>query len=120
MKNSFELVVSFYALQKLGAFAVWINAIYRKSEAGFVLDNSGGQGGLHFLRVGRPRLSRRCAGFEKRVADLEKSILVGAGTGGGVFSFDSLIESGGAEKFPPGHIYPGRPLDAALYLRHHR
>ena len=40
MKNSYELMVSFYALQKLGAIAVWINSIYRKNEAEFILNNS--------------------------------------------------------------------------------
>lgn len=40
MKNSFELMVSFYALQKLGAIVVWINSIYRKNEAEFILNNS--------------------------------------------------------------------------------
>ena len=37
MTNSYELMVSFYALQKLGAIAVWINSIYRKNEAEFIL-----------------------------------------------------------------------------------
>ena len=40
MKNSLELIVAFYALQKLGAWAVWINSIYRKNEARLVLENS--------------------------------------------------------------------------------
>ena len=41
MKNSFELMVAFYALQKLGVIAVWVNAIYRKTESEFILNNSG-------------------------------------------------------------------------------
>src|SRR5210317_2224841 len=40
MKNSFELIVAFYALQKLGVIAVWVNAIYRKNESEFILNNS--------------------------------------------------------------------------------
>jgi long-chain acyl-CoA synthetase len=40
MKNSLEFVVAFYALQKLGLVAVWINPLYRMHEAEFVLKNS--------------------------------------------------------------------------------
>ena len=36
MKNSLELILAFYALQKLGAWAVWINSIYRRNESRFV------------------------------------------------------------------------------------
>ena len=32
MKNSLEFVVAFYALQKLGVIAVWVNAIYRMHD----------------------------------------------------------------------------------------
>ena len=41
MKNSFELMVAFYALQKLGVIAVWVNSIYRRNESEFILNNSG-------------------------------------------------------------------------------
>ncbi|GAG95594.1 unnamed protein product, partial [marine sediment metagenome] len=44
MKNSLEFVVAFYALQKLGIIVVWINAIYRKREARFTLNNSEAKG----------------------------------------------------------------------------
>ena len=40
MKNSLELEIAFYALQKLGVITVWVNALYRAGEAGFVLENS--------------------------------------------------------------------------------
>jgi len=32
MKNSIELVVAFYAMQKLGVIVAWVNPIYRKAE----------------------------------------------------------------------------------------
>jgi long-chain acyl-CoA synthetase len=44
MKNSIEFVVAFYALQKLGIIAVWVNAIYRMHEAQFILQNSEAKG----------------------------------------------------------------------------
>ena len=40
MKNSLELVVAFYALQKLGVIAVWVNAMYRRTETEYILNNS--------------------------------------------------------------------------------
>jgi long-chain acyl-CoA synthetase len=44
MKNSLELITAFYALQKIGAIVVWLNAIYRMSEAQFILKNSEARG----------------------------------------------------------------------------
>ena len=44
MKNSFEFMVAFYALQKLGAIAVWINSMDRKNESEFVLCDSEARG----------------------------------------------------------------------------
>ena len=50
MKNSIEFVAAFYALQKLGLIAVWINAIYRMHEAKFVLKNSEVKGAFIFIQ----------------------------------------------------------------------
>ena len=36
MKNSIELMVAFYALQKLGVIVAWVNPLYRKNEAEFI------------------------------------------------------------------------------------
>ena len=51
MKNSLELVTAFYALQKIGVVVVWLNAIYRKSEAQFILKNSEARGLFIFSKV---------------------------------------------------------------------
>ncbi|MBW2045418.1 MAG: AMP-binding protein, partial [Deltaproteobacteria bacterium] len=48
MKNSVELMVSFYALQKLGVIVTWVNPHYRKAEAQFILKNSGSKGVIIF------------------------------------------------------------------------
>jgi len=40
MPNSLEFMVAFYALQKLGVIVAWVNAIYHKTEAKFILENS--------------------------------------------------------------------------------
>jgi acyl-CoA synthetase (AMP-forming)/AMP-acid ligase II len=44
MKNSLELVVAFYALQKIGSIAVWVNPLYRQKAAEFILKNSEAKG----------------------------------------------------------------------------
>jgi acyl-CoA synthetase (AMP-forming)/AMP-acid ligase II len=41
MPNSVELVLAFYALQKLGVVVAWLNPNYRETEARFILENSG-------------------------------------------------------------------------------
>lgn len=41
MPNSVEILVAFYALQKLGVVVAWLNTNYRESEARFILENSG-------------------------------------------------------------------------------
>jgi len=38
IKNSLELVVAFYALQKQGVIAVWVNFTYRRTESEFMLE----------------------------------------------------------------------------------
>ena len=44
MRNSPELVMAFYALQKLGIIVAWANPNYRIAEAQFILNNSGARG----------------------------------------------------------------------------
>ena len=61
MKNSVEFVITFYALEKLGIIVAWINPNYRRSEAEFILKNSGARGvfifrewdGYDYLDAGR-------------------------------------------------------------------
>ena len=40
MPNSIELMAAFYAMQKLGVIVAWVNPLYRKTEAKFILKNS--------------------------------------------------------------------------------
>ncbi|MHB9150344.1 MAG: class I adenylate-forming enzyme family protein [Thermoleophilia bacterium] len=41
LPNSTELVVVFYALQKLGVVVAWLNPSYRQNEVRFIIENSG-------------------------------------------------------------------------------
>jgi long-chain acyl-CoA synthetase len=45
MKNSLELVIAFYGLQKIGAVVAWVSPNYRRSEAEFILKNSQSRAG---------------------------------------------------------------------------
>jgi acyl-CoA synthetase (AMP-forming)/AMP-acid ligase II len=44
LPNSPELVISFYALAKLGIITTWCNPIYREKEVRFIFNNSGAKG----------------------------------------------------------------------------
>ena len=44
MKNSVELMVAFYALQKLGVIVAWVNPLYRQNAAEFILKDSEAKG----------------------------------------------------------------------------
>lgn len=41
MKNSAELVITFFAAVKLGLIVTWVNPMYRKNESHFILRNAG-------------------------------------------------------------------------------
>ena len=115
MKNSYELMVSFYALQKLGAIAVWINSIYRKNEAEFILNNS--EAKAVFIaneRDGHDYLSDML-NIEEASPTLEKIILVGNGKGPGVYSFDDLIATGCTQKLTLPVIDTRQNLAMLLY-----
>ena len=53
MKNSLELVIAFYGLQKIGAVVAWVSPNYRRSEAEFILNNSQCESRLHLPGMGR-------------------------------------------------------------------
>ena len=77
MKNSYELMVSFYALQKLGAIAVWINSIYRKNEVEFILNNSEAKAVFIFSEWEEHDYLSDALNIKKALPTLEKIILVG-------------------------------------------
>ncbi|WP_459941162.1 class I adenylate-forming enzyme family protein [Deferrisoma palaeochoriense] len=78
MKNSVELVLAFYALQKLGASVAWINPNYRENELTFILTDAGARwlfswdawNGFDYLELIRAILPRTPA--------LERVIVAGA------------------------------------------
>ena len=90
LPNSPELVISFYALAKLGAITTWCNPVYRQKEVGFILRNSGAKGII---------IQKESDGFDfvemveeaRKDSELEHVITVG---GGSPTTFDEVMASG--------------------------
>ena len=82
MKNSIEFVVAFYALQKIGAIAVWVNAIYRMQEAQFILQNSEAKGVFIFSEWDGYNYMDEIAALRNELPELKAVIVAGTGAGG--------------------------------------
>jgi len=115
MKNSFEFMVAFYALQKLGAIAVWINSMYRKNESEFILNNSEARAVFVFGEWEGHDYLADVLNIKKNSATLEKIILVGDGRGPGVFPFYDLIAVGQNKKISRPVIDTRQDLAMLLY-----
>ena len=115
MKNSFEFVVAFYALQKLGVIVVWINAIYRKTESEFIIHNSEARAVFIFSEWEGHDYLGDVLTIERNSATLEKIILVGDGKGPGVVSFYDLIAVGHNKKISPPSMDTRQDLAMLLY-----
>jgi fatty-acyl-CoA synthase len=115
MKNSLEFVVAFYALQKLGVIVVWINAIYRKREAQFILNNSEAKGVFIFSQWDGYNYLAEILKIKKELPELESIIVAGNAMGEGVYSFEALIDKGRQRKLPAVAIDPREDLAMLLY-----
>jgi acyl-coenzyme A synthetase/AMP-(fatty) acid ligase len=115
MKNSIELMVSFYALQKIGVIVAWINSTYRKSEAEFILKNSQAKGVLIFEKWEEHYYLDDIMSLKNKLPKLESIILVGKGKGPSVYSLYDLIQTGADKSLPPVPIHPLEDLCMLLY-----
>jgi fatty-acyl-CoA synthase/long-chain acyl-CoA synthetase len=115
MKNSLEFVVAFYALQKLGIIVVWINAIYRKREARFTLNNSEAKGVFIFSQWDGYNYLAEILKIKKELPELDSIIVADNGMGEGVYSFEALMDKGSARKVPAVPIDPQEDLCMLLY-----
>lgn len=91
MKSSIEFVVTFYALEKLGIVVAWINPLYRKSEAQFILNDSGARGVFVFREWEGYDYVHAIAAMRKELPLLEHVIVVGQGTGENVLDFQKML-----------------------------
>ena len=115
MKNSVELMTVFYALQKLGIIAVWINCLYRKNEAEFILRNSGARGVFIFRQWEDHNYLNNMFDLKAEIAGLDTIILVGESEGDGILGFADLIQKGSTQSLPPVDINPQKDLSMLLY-----
>jgi acyl-CoA synthetase (AMP-forming)/AMP-acid ligase II len=115
MKNSLEFVVAFYALQKLGVMVVWINAIYRKHEAEFILKNSEVRGVFIFSQWDGYDYLVEILKIKRDLPDLEQIMVVGNGGGDDVTTFAHLIDTGKGKTLPAVSIDPQQDLCMLLY-----
>jgi acyl-CoA synthetase (AMP-forming)/AMP-acid ligase II len=115
MKNSLELVTAFYALQKIGAIVVWINAIYRMSEALFILKNSEARGLLIFNQWDGYDYLAKISEIKGELTNLEHVIVAGNSQGQDVTAYAQLIESGKGKAAPAVSIDPKEDLCMLLY-----
>ncbi len=115
MKNSLELVAAFYALQKIGVIAVWVNALYRVSEAEHILGNSEARGVFIFDEWQGNDYLNEILSLKNRLPHLESIILAGQAEGPDVYSYDDLVEKGTKSSPPPVDIDPLEDLAMLLY-----
>jgi len=120
MKNSVELMTAFYALQKLGVIVVWVNCLYRKSEAEFIIKNSEARGVFIFSQWDDHNYLDDLYSLKKELAELDLTyldsiIVVGDSNGDGVHGFDDLIKKGTNKSITPVAINPQEDLAMLLY-----
>jgi cyclohexanecarboxylate-CoA ligase len=84
MKNSIELIIAFYGLQKLGVIVAWINPTYRRSEAEFILKNSESRAVFIFREWEGHDYLASILDVKKTLPGLSTIVVVGNGEGQGV------------------------------------
>ncbi len=115
MKNSIELMAVFYALQKLGVIVAWVNPLYRKNEAEFILKNSEARGVFIFEEWDDRNYLDDILSLKQELPELESIILVGKSEGEDVHSFSELIARGAQTSWIPAAVEPSEDLAMLLY-----
>ncbi|MBN1105602.1 MAG: acyl--CoA ligase [Deltaproteobacteria bacterium] len=115
MKNSIELVIAFFAIQKLGVIVAWVNPNYRRSESQFILQNSGARGVFIFQEWEGYGYSQAISEMRDELPALEWVFVVGEGQGEGVLSFDELIRRGRGKRFSPPSVNIREDLSMLIY-----
>ena len=115
MKSSIEFIIAFYALQKIGVIVAWVNPLYRRSEAEFILKDSGAKGVFIFREWGGFDYLDAITSMKINLPDLESVILVGDGGGEGVFGFYDILEQGRNKTLTPPVIDTRKDLAMLIY-----
>ena len=115
MANSIELMVAFYALQKLGVIIAWVNPVYRTTEAAFILSNSESKGVVIFREWESYDYLDAILGIKDNLPALKSIIVVGDAEGEGVYGFHELLEEGSGKKYTPADINTREDLSMLIY-----
>jgi fatty-acyl-CoA synthase len=115
MKNSLELVIAFYALQKLGVIVAWVNPNYRRSEAEFILKNSGSKAVFVFREWEGHDYLASLLEMKDNLPELKSIVVAGEGEGQGVYSFDDLIKQTAHSSLSPTQLDVGKDLSMLIY-----
>jgi acyl-CoA synthetase (AMP-forming)/AMP-acid ligase II len=115
MPNSIELMVAFYALQKLGVIVAWVNPLYRTTEAQFILKNSEARAVFIFSDWDGNNYHDDVLNLKNELPDLEFIFAVGHNLSQGVYSFYDLIDRGMDQAFSSVAIDPPKDLAMLLY-----
>jgi acyl-CoA synthetase (AMP-forming)/AMP-acid ligase II len=115
MANSLELMVAFYALQKLGVIIAWVNPAYRTTEAKFILSNSGAKGVVIFREWEGYDYLEAISSIKEDLPGLESIILAGNAAGEGVFGFEDLMEKGSGKRYSSASINTLEDLSMLIY-----
>jgi fatty-acyl-CoA synthase/long-chain acyl-CoA synthetase len=115
MPNSIELMVAFYALQKLGAVVAWANPIYRRKEARFILENSEAAAVFIFSEWDGRNYHDDILRLRDEQPDLKYFFAVGENKGRDVYSFYDLVARGKDKAFASATIDPQKDLAMLLY-----
>jgi acyl-CoA synthetase (AMP-forming)/AMP-acid ligase II len=115
MPNSMELMVAFYAMQKLGVIVAWVNPIYRKTEARFILKNSEARAVFVFSDWDERNFLLDILSLRIELPDLELIFAVGDNQSQGVYSFYDLVNRGMDKTFTSVAVDPKKDLAMLLY-----
>jgi acyl-CoA synthetase (AMP-forming)/AMP-acid ligase II len=115
MANSMELMVAFYALQRLGVIIAWVNPVYRTTEAQFILSNSGAKGVVIFREWGGYDYLEAILSIREALPELESIIVAGDAEGEGVFALEDLFGRGSGQEYTPAPINTLEDLSMLIY-----
>jgi len=115
MKNSLELVIAFYGLQKIGAVVAWVSPNYRRSEAEFILKNSQARAVFIFREWEGHDYLGSIQEMKPGLPDLACIVVVGDAKGDGVHAFDELVKGTARGEFTPPSLNVGEDLSMLIY-----
>lgn len=115
MKNSLELVIAFYGLQKIGAVVAWVSPNYRRSEAEFILKNSQARAVFIFREWEGHDYLGSIQDMKPELQDLTSIFVVGDAEGEGVQAFDELVKGTSRGEFTPPSLNVREDLSMLIY-----